>query len=374
MAVGSKQKIDKNKWRLFYSVGSGRGRKRFSKVIEGFTEKQADKELLLWVAECDKETPKEEGMVFDEFVRLWKRDHANRKLKQTTLDGYNALIEGRILPYFKDWDITTIKPTDVNDFLHLVKQKRLDGVKKEVSDKTVLNVFRLVKSMLEIAYKWRLIKENPCEFVEAPQRIKIEADIIEYSDLTALMNLINKDHIKWRLYFNLALVTGMRNGELVGLKWEDVDLQEGMLFVRRSRYATSKGVIEDTPKSRTSIRALNLPPYVIELFKEYGIDEGYVFRDKKGTDGMHPSAPNQKLNRLCLKNGLPKVTMKMFRHTSASILLENGLTIKEISENLGHADVEITGKYYLHNLHRKNDRTTVVFEKLTHELTLQSFK
>lgn len=154
------------------------------------------------------------------------------------------------------------------------------------------------------------------------------------------------------------IVTGCRRGEIMGLKWENVDLESRMICVRETLLAVETGVYQDTPKTRESHRYINIPSETADLLREYRRSQyqirtilgdrwegtGYVFTQENGLP-MHPDSINGWLNHFSERHGLPHINPHAFRHSIASILINSGTDILSISKRLGYANTSTTRSY-----------------------------
>ena len=175
--------------------------------------------------------------------------------------------------------------------------------------------------------------------------------------------------MKWKTIVYLFLLTGMRRGELAGLKWDRIDLERGVLRTENNLlYSPSVGMYDDTPKTDTSIRTITIPFEMVELLKEYRKwydrerekcgdrwnDSDYVFVQKDGRP-MHPDSITSWMNRFSQRHDLPHINPHAFRHTHASILLNNEVDLITTSKRLGHAKVSTTSDIYAHLMEKADE-------------------
>lgn len=230
-----------------------------------------------------------------------------------------------------------------------------------LSDKTILEYHRLISTILAQAEKEMLVPYNAAAKATPPQAKKKDPNYFQPETVSAILEALESEPLKWRLITHLMLVTGCRRGEVMGLKWEKVDFETGKVKIDRELISTkSKGVYEDSTKT-SDMRILTLPKETMHLLKQHKHDQlrlqiangdrwintGYVFTQDNG-DRMNPDSPTGWLKDFAERHGLPHINPHAFRHTVASVLLANGTDIVTVSKQLGHANVTTTENFYSH--------------------------
>ena len=282
--AGSIEKRGKDSYRLIVTNGYDLNGKiiRHTKTIHG-TKKDAEVELAKFVTEVQNGLVIEgKSLKFGEFVEFWRQKYAEKELAPATLERYNRLLETRILPYFKNFYINKIKPTDLMQFYdllerdtQLVRKKGNNGKKtlKPLSGKTILEHHRLIRAMLHKAVYWQLIVSNPAERVQPPKAKKPQRRFYDDDQCKILLenlSTLDEDKIKYKVAIILTIFTGVRLGELMGLEWTDINFKQGIVSIRRSsQYLTERGVFTKMPKTESSIRDVAVPDFVISLLEEY---------------------------------------------------------------------------------------------------------
>lgn len=151
----------------------------------------------------------------------------------------------------------------------------------------------------------------------------------------------------------LCLYTGLRVGEICGLKWEDIDIKNGCLFVARTVERISLGngktmIVIEPPKTESSIRKVYIPLFIVALLKKYkDKDDKYILSGK--SKPTEPRALQYRFKRILSKTKIRELSFHSLRHTYATLCIEKGMDIKTLSELLGHADVKITLNTYVHS-------------------------
>jgi integrase len=240
----------------------------------------------------------------------------------------------------------------VREFIKIVLAKQL-------APATVLKVVALVKEMFKHAVQWGYLDANPAQYVERP-RVEIE----EMAILTPpqIRRLLDATKESVRTLLLCAVLTGMRRGELLGLKWEDVDLEGNRIHVRRSLW---RGKLT-TPKSRRSRRSLNLAPTLkaalARLPSRFKGDGVFTSADGKPIDPDNFS--HRDWARVLRGSKLPRIRFHDLRHTYASLLIAQGAHPKYIQAQLGHASIQTTLDRYGHLMPEMHDAEARKLDRL----------
>lgn len=260
---------------------------------------------------------------------------ANRR--ELTQKGYDSIYNNHIKPYFEKKKIDSIKPSDIirwqNTLLKSLTSKRVRSIR------TVFN------TMYMDALNDELIEKNPFARVQAPKKGS-PAEKIPFS-MQEMFSIIKTVPLKIRAFFAIGFLTGMRTGEIVALKWQDIDFEKNIIKVRRARRAG----IESEPKTDNSIRDVlileQLKPYLLEHKKICNEASEYLFTTMYG----EPYYSSSKISYSYWKPTLEKLNLEyrkmyLMRHTFISLMISNGEDILWVSKNVGHKDVSITFKEY----------------------------
>lgn len=336
-----------------YTVQAADGPKR--KTIYGKTYKEVEKALTAARADADK------GLVYDagkltvgEYLSLWLKDSVKDTVRQRTYEGYEHMVDRHISPAIGRVKLSGLTPAHVRG---LYRQKLDSGL----SPRTVLYAHTTLNKALSQAVADGLIPRNVCAAVKAPQPRKAEIRPLNREQVRTLLDTIRDD--KLEAVLTVAVSAGLREGELLALKWEDVDLDTGKLQVRRTLSEARSGRIFEAPKSGTG-RSIRLTQKAIQALRthrkrqleermergELWEDHGLVFPSEIGTP---MGARNlQRAFKIRLKRaGLPQTTrFHDLRHTCATLLLKQGVNPKFVQELLGHADIALTLNVYSHVL------------------------
>lgn len=385
----------KNSWELTVSLGRGANGKytRRTKTVMVEDERilRAPKRLEMYL-EQEWLKFKEEveaghyiapaKFTFSQFVELWKEKYADKQLERKTLYTYMVNLNTRILPAFGNLQLDQIKPLHIVDFLDSLGKEgsRKDNKAGILSSGTIQMNHRVLKNIFSRAVEWKVIKDNPAAEVRKPKVTYKEIIPYDEEEIRAMIQALQKEPFHWRMMITLALTTGMRRGELLGLEWKHIDWKTSVIDVQQSISISLKGeVIVKEPKTKNSKRKVALPPSVLEELREYyayrvkernkigdawqGGEHFFLFAHDDGR-AFHHESPYQWFRQFVKKNGFRYIRFHDLRHTSATILINQGVHAKVISERLGHGSITTTMNIYGHALRSADQAAADKFENL----------
>ena len=249
-----------------------------------------------------------------------------------------------------------------------------------LSSTTVLEYHRFISAVLSQAEKEMLIPFNPAAKASPPSRDTPEPDYYEPDTIKKILDALDQAPLKWRAATYLLIDTGCRRGEVMGLKWDSVyidDPENAVIMIDRNRlYSVRKGLYEDSTKTK-ECRALIIAPETAALLKEWKdqqeeyrdalgdawIASGFVFTQDTGK-GMHPDSLNAWLAKFSAENDLPHIHPHAFRHTAATIMVSEQMDIVTVAGELDHADPHTTAKIYAHQISLARAKAAGVRRKL----------
>ena len=356
------------------------------KVEPTWTEKTARKKAEAYAnvfeKECRDGIKADNRQRFDMYCDYVLTLKEQRGVKPTTISLYRALTK-RIYPAIGHIKLSELRVDHLNDFYTKLSS---DGMNEttggKLSPKTILEYHHLISTVLEQAFKERLIVFNVSRQAQLPRMDKKEVNYFQLEDIERINTALENVDYKWRMLIRLILVTGARRGEILGLKWDKVDFNKNQIYICNNLlYLPKKGVYEDTPKTKNSIRYVALPIETMRELREYQLEQrkeflkngvpykskGFVFTQYDGKP-LHPDSVTNFLTKFSKKNDLPHINAHAFRHTMASLLYFNGMDSVSISKRLGHAQVSTTANIYAHIMQEADQKNAdilsdVLFKK-----------
>lgn len=352
-----------------HTVHTAKGPKR--KTVYGKTRKEAADRLAKALSDgAAGIVYDDEGMTVGEYLDRWLKDSVRGSVRESTFDRDSYLVNNHLKPALGRRRLKALSPADVQTLY----RSMLDA---GLSPSTVNKAHTVLHKALRQAVRWSLVARNVTEAVKAPRPSSEEMRPLSAEETRRFLETARGDGLE-ALYV-LAVTTGMRRGELLGLKWADVDLEGGAVSIRRTLMRTDNGkrVALGEPKTKKSRRTVRLTPEARRVLREhlsrqlreieilgdgYG-DEGLVFTTQKGTP-INPSNLRQRsLAPLLRKAGLPPIRFHDLRHTCATLLLSRNVHPKLVQEMLGHATVAITLDTYSHVLPGMGDRAAQAMQE-----------
>lgn len=337
--------------------------KRRQKWFSGYrTEREAKKERTRVINEINQGRFVEPSkLTVKAFLHQWIENYARDNCAPRTLQGYESIIEHHLAPTLGKKAIDKLKPLDIQKYYtEKLRNGRVDG-KGGLSARTVLHHHRLLHEALEYAVKWQIIPINPAKAVSPPKAKKAEFNVLTKEQIQMVL-----EHSKGKPYYNvvfLAIHTGMRRGEIFGLKWKDIDFNNQILSIRRTlQRIKNKGyVLLDATKTDGSRRSVTLTDSVIQLLKQikdkqekdkliFGSaydDQDLVFATPEGKF-LNMENLTRNFGRMVKKLDVPYVRFHDLRHCHATILMLQGVHPKIVSERLGHSSTKLTMDTYSH--------------------------
>ena len=264
-------------------------------------------------------------------------------VRPSTLNGYRSYIENHIRPCLGEKRISQIKAADIQRFYDALSQKLASG--------SVRRIHTTLHGILRSAVQARLIPRNPVDDVIAPKFSYQKKNVLTEEQINRFMEVIREDDL-WHDLFYTEIMTGLRRGELCGLRWEDFDAVNGTLKVCRTvRREKGKGLTTGDTKTYAGTRTLILPPSLTALLKmrKQAAQTDWIFPDLLHPE--RPTAPDAAYRRMKLlleQAGLPEIRFHDLRHTFATHALTAGVDIKTLSGILGHTRAAFTLDTYTH--------------------------
>ena len=302
-------------------------------------------------------------------------------LAPTTFPFYESVVRDMLIPMFGTLRMRDIRTHHVQQFIQYLynDRPRGDGAEGHIAPATVKRYTTVLRSILTLAYKMEYIDEDVgvSRRIEFPKADTPEVEAFTMEEVTDILQAAESEPLQIRALVEVALFTGLRRGEIVGLKWDDVDLDKRLLSVKRSIYKPKdQKALEKAPKSKCSIRTIAIPERLCDTLRAYKEHQdrhasfighawqnlGYIFTEEDGYV-MNPHTPTKQFSKFLKRHNIRHLKFHGLRHTSATMLLANGCDIKTVSVRLGHSDIETTN-IYVHALESVDRRAASTFDRL----------
>lgn len=319
------------------------------------TKKEAERFLIEKINEIEKGIfVDSKNMTLEEYFDYWYKQCCITKLSPTTYESYKRNIDKYIVKNLGNIKLENLLPLQLQSFYNTLSET--------LSNTTIIYIHRIIHSALNQAMKWDLVVRNVADNVEIPKKDKYQATILNNKQVLKLINAIKDTYIY--IPVMIAISTGMRRGEVLGLTWNNIDLEKATLNVVQAVYPTKNGLTVLPPKTKTSIRKISLPPTLVKILREHKKKSNsiYVCALEDGTL-ISPSSLNHKFKQVLEDNNLPSIRFHDLRHSHASLLLSQGVQAKVISERLGHSNINITMDLYSHIYEATNREVANNFDR-----------
>ena len=344
------------------------GKRRY---VSGRTKEVARKALREARANADS------GLVFDagtltvgEYLERWLNDSVRDTVKTTTFERYEQISRLHLKPAVGRVKLKALTPAHVRSLY----REKLDA---GASPRTVRYVHTTLHKALKQAIADGLISRNATEAVKPPQLTKEEMHLLGADEVKVFLETARQTGDRLEALYVLAIHTGLRQGELLGLKWEDADMETGTLQVRRTLSITKGGPVLSTPKTKGSSRSVQLTRTALEALRNHRerqaeerlrlgslwSEKGVIFASETGGFLDRRYITTHRFKPLLKQAGLPSVRFHDLRHTCATLLLGRNVNPKIVSEMLGHSTIAITLDTYSHVLPNMRDQAAREMEE-----------
>ena len=281
-------------------------------------------------------------MTLSEWLDQWLENMADT-LRPNTLRNYRSYVENHIRPALGDKQLARITPKDMQRFY-----EKLSG---SLASGTVRRIHTTLHGALKAAQQAHLIASNPTEQITAPKFSYGAKQILTDEQLDVFMKVIAEDEI-WHDFFYTELTTGLRRGEICGLKWEDFDETNGTLKICRTVYReTGGGLTAGDTKTSAGTRKIVLPASTVQILherKKSAMTKWIFPNPLKPEQPADPGSAYRQLKVLLKRAGLPSIRFHDLRHTFATHALASGVDVKTLSGILGHTRAAFTLDTYTH--------------------------
>jgi len=372
----------KGSWTIVYDLpadtAAGKRRQK-SQTVKG-TKRDAERalrEILLSVEQGVYVKPNK--LTLGELLRQWLIEYASMNTTDRTQESYKSIIERHLIPGLGKVSLVELQAQHIQRYYaKKLSEGRADG-KGGLSARSVAYHHRILSKTLDYAIKMGLVVRNVAKVIEPPRVARTTMQTLSPEEATRFLDAARETD--YYVYLSTLLYTGLRRGELLALRWRNLDLDRASLIVMETAYVLGTGeyVIKE-PKTPHSRRSVSLSPSLVALLKEYRADQellriqlgiglsdnDLVFIRPDGSP-INPNAVTLAFHRIIKKAGLKNIRLHDLRHTHATLMLKAGEHPKIVSERLGHANIGITLDTYSHVLPGLQEAAAERFDRVFEE-------
>lgn len=349
---GAIYRLADGRWRGAVDLGwhDGRRRRRYvTRPTRGAVAREVRR--LVIEAEQGRLSPTKTPTVA-QWLETYLREVAAPSLRPGTLDGYRNHIRQHLVPALGHYRLDKLRASHVAEFYRVKLQT--------MAPASVRRLHAVLRRALNVAVRWQVIPANPVAVVDPPPLKQAEVKPFSREEAREFMAAVRGHRLEAR--WLLGIVCGLRQGEALGLRWDDLDLNAGVLRVRQAlQYRPGGGLVFVLPKTARSRRSVPLGSFMVSVLGEHAkrqaeeraaagdrwVDSGLVFTTRIGTP-ISPRNDYRAFRALLGRSGLRQVRLHDLRHTAASLMLAQGVSARVIMETLGHSQISVTMDLYSH--------------------------
>lgn len=376
-----------NSYEIAVSCGYGADGKQIRRFLtykpdKGMTPKKIENEVkrqaVLFEEQCKYGQAAANGKIkLSDYIPIYF-ENAKNNLSEYNYKAYQRTINKYIIPALGHFKLKDITPVHIQHFINELQEKPSNTKTGKLSPSTVRRYYTVLQSIFHSAYKLGIIGVNPADGdrITLPKLQEQKTEIFTPEEIADILNYLENEPLQFKTLIHLALNSGCRRGELVGLKWSDINFYTGVLTVQRSNYKVKGEPIKSKETKTGKRRYMTLPPYCIALLKEYRAEQGrqrlamgdkwqgdeWIFIQADGSP-MYPSTPTLMFDKFLKRHNLKHRKFHALRHTSATLLLGSGTNIKNVADRLGHTQLKTTNRY-VHALDVADKQAANTFEKM----------
>ena len=299
-------------------------------------------------------------ILFSDYIRVWL-NNVRRRVDEVTYQGYEVLAQRHVIPWFEEKGVSLADIT-VELLQEYVDEKSANGRKDGkggLSPRSIRLHKNIIHQTLVEAVKNGLLITNPCQYVELPKGVRFESHFYTAKQLNELFEAIQGEPLCPLL--KITAIYGLRRSEVLGLQWDSIDFDAGMLTIRHTVSKVTKAVAKDKTKNASSYRSFPLTDEARRIFqtakavecenrrlfgRKYQ-DNNYVFKWNNGKPYL-PDYITARFSTLLKQHNLPHIRLHELRHSCASLLINEGFGLKDVQEWMGHSDIKMTANIYGH--------------------------
>ena len=353
---GTIRKRSDGRWEARIIIGHKNDGSPMYKSAFAKTQKSALKQLhQLLDLYRDVDLTEECRMTLGEWMDKWLDEYMIFTIKENTIKGYRSQIDHQIKPFIGHKQLASLTTADIQKFYNKIKKEGrvhphpIHG--HVLSDSMVRKIHMMLHEAMEVAVRERYIVRNPTDNTTIPKKTTAEKQVLDDSQLNRFLEAIQGEPY-WHDFFYVEVMTGLRRGEICGIKWSDIDFNEGTLCIKRSVSTKEGGGVSiGETKTDAGVRTIIMPPSVATLLwkkRSDAINEWVFPHYTNPSDPLHPSSAYKKLKPLLKRLELPLLRFHDLRHTFATQATDGGVDPKTLAGILGHTDASFTLDTYTH--------------------------
>jgi integrase len=353
------------RWEASYRTTEGRKRSLYAA-----TQEEARRRLTQAISERDRglPAPHNERQTLAAYLKSWL-DLVKPQVRESGWISYERRVRLYLIPRLGRVKLAQLSPQHVRELHAWMLSER------KLSPTTVNHTHGVLGHALKDAQRMGLVARNVCDLIDPPRKNKRRATIYTAEQVAQLVNALKGKPIEPIIM--LAVSTGARLGELLALKWRQVDLDRATVTIHTGRAEVIGGYADTEPKTDAGNRTVPVPVRVITILREHRKeqierrlwlgdvwqDNDYVFPNEIGGAQQH-SVPEHRFKKLLARAGLPHIRIHDLRHTAGSLMLAQGVPAPEVSRILGHASVDITYRLYAHAVPQAQQQALDAMERI----------
>jgi integrase len=340
------------RWEARIDLGY-QGGKRRRKAFYGTTRREVSDQLKAALHTQQLGLPVAvQRQTLGQFLSKWLEDSVRPTVRPKTFDSYAQLVRLYIGPELGNIQLGKLSPQDIQHLLNKL-------LKSGLAPRTVQYCHAILKMALGRAYKWSLVPRNVAQLVDPPRSRRYEMRSLDPEEARTFLQTVRSDRLE--ALYSVAIALGLRQGEALGLRWEDVDIDKCTLKVRYAlqRIDGKPQLVE--PKTHKSRRTIFMPQVTVNALRAHRVrqleerlvagtrwkESGLVFTSSIGTS-LDPRNAFRLFQEALQRAGLPHIRFHDLRHTCASLLLAQGVHPRVVMETLGHSQISLTMDTYSH--------------------------
>jgi integrase len=349
------QRGSDNRWMGVIQLGYSANGRPIRRTVSAKTRAEVVKKFKELQRNVDSGLPVPDATItVSGLFETWRQDVLSHQVSKSCGDHYMSVARNHIVPTLGRKKLTDLTTSDVD---RLISQKIAEGL----SISTVRRIRSVLAQAVDQGIRWGWVNRNVATLARAPRSVRSEGRTLTVPEARLFLEHL-KGH-RLETLFTLMLMTGLRRGEALGLKWTDLDTKKGVLTVRRQLLREDEGLITRDTKTQRSRRVINLPRPMLDILKAHHkkqekartalgvgwVDSGFIFTTEIGGP-LDPRNLLRDFKKVCADAGLGDWHLHELRHSAASLMLASGVKLQVVSEVLGHSSIRMTADVYGHIL------------------------